>query len=498
MSGVTTVVAVDLGASSGRVMLARVGPDVLELTEVHRFANEPVPLPRHDGVGLHWDVVGLFREVVTGLRAAGAHLAGGERVAAIGIDTWAVDYGLLDTAGELLGTPYCYRDPRGATGVERVHALVPPPELYRRTGLQFLPFTTVYQLAAEAGSARREAAATVLLLPDLLGYWLTGAVGAEVTNASTTGLLDPRTRRWDLALAARTGLDPGLLPPLRQPGDVVGTLLPHVAAATGLPASTPVVAVGSHDTASAVVAVPASGPGAAYISSGTWSLVGVELAAPVLTEAARAANFTNEGGVDGRVRFLRNVMGLWLLTESVRAWGGGLAAVLAAAGRLPAGGPVFDPDDPAFLPPGDMPARIEVACRAAGVPVPRGPAAVARSILDSLAAAYARTVDDAGRLSGTSAGVLHVVGGGARNDLLCGLTATATGLPVLAGPVEATALGNVLVSARALGALEGGLDDLRDLVRRTQPLTRYLPGGRVERVDPRPRAPQPRAPEVRS
>jgi rhamnulokinase len=258
----------------------------------------------------------------------------------------------------------------------------------------------------------------------------------------------------------------------------VGTLLPEAASATGLPASTPVFAVGSHDTASAVVAVPSVAPDFGYLSCGTWSLVGVELPEPVLTDAGRAANFTNEGGVDGTVRYLRNVMGLWLLSETVRGWGSPeLGPLLAAAGRLPAGGPVFDVDDPVFLPPGEMPARIDRVCAAAGVRPPRGHAAVVRSILDSLAAAYARAVDDATRLSGREVRELHVLGGGARNALLCELTATATGRPVLAGPVEATALGNVLVQARALGAVRGTLPQLRELVAGTQPLARYLPGG---------------------
>jgi rhamnulokinase len=367
--------------------------------------------------------------------------------------------------------------------VDAVHAVVDPATLYARAGLQFLPFTTLYQLTAErlaarAGSARWAAASTMLLLPDLLGYWLTGAVGAEVTNASTTGLLDARTRRWDVGLAERLGIPARLLPPLRRPGDVTGTLLPHVAAATGLPADTPVLAVGSHDTASAVVAVPSTGPHPAYISSGTWSLVGVELDAPVLTEASREANFTNEGGVDGRVRYLRNVMGLWLLTESLRTWGldaTALPGLLAAAAGVPAGGPVVDPDAAEFLPPGDMPARIAAACRTTGQPVPGDRPAVVRCVLDSLAAAYARAVADAERLSGVRVDAVHVVGGGSRNALLCRLTAEATGRRVLAGPVEATALGNVLVQARALGAVPGDLAALRDLVRRTSTLTSYSP-----------------------
>lgn len=474
----STHVAVDLGASSGRVMLARVGPDGVALDEVHRFGNDPVTLWENGYAALHWDVARLFAEVLTGLRAARERLVPGERVESIGIDSWAVDYGLLDGRGALLGTPYCYRDARTARGVEAVHAVAPHADLYARNGLQFLPFNTLYQLAAE-DPARLAAARAMLLVPDLLAYWLTGEVRAETTNASTTGLLDVRTGRWDVTLAERLGLPAAVLPPLVRPGETLGTLLPHVAEATGLPASTPVVAVGSHDTASAVVAVPATGEDFAYVSSGTWSLVGVELATPVLSDASRAANFTNEGGVDGRVRYLRNVMGLWVLSEALRTWDRqgpptDLAGILAAAAEVPAGGPVVDVDDPSLLPPGDMPARVEKLCAATGQAFPADRPAVVRCILDSLAAAYARAVDDATRLSGRDVGVVHVVGGGSLNALLCRLTARATGRPVLAGPVEATALGNALVQARAVGAVGGDLDGLRGLLR-AQPLERYEP-----------------------
>ncbi len=477
-------VAVDLGASSGRVMIARVtgGPSGgVALDEVHRFSNEPVPLWENGYPALHWDVARLFAEILTGLRAVRGRLAAGEHVDSIGIDSWAVDYGLLDARGALLVTPYCYRDERTTVpggGVERVHAVVPHEELYVRNGLQFLPFNTLYQLAAEPAD-RLGAASAMLLLPDLLTYWLTGVARGETTNASTTGLLDVRTGEWDIGLAARLGLSPAILPPLVRPGEAVGTLLPHVAEATGLPASTPVVAVGSHDTASAVVAVPATGERFAYISSGTWSLVGVELKDPVLTDAGRAANFTNEGGVDAWVRYLRNVMGLWLLSETLRTWDRAgtptdLASVLAAAAEVADGGPVVDVDDPVFLPPGDMPARISRLCAATGQPPPQDRPALVRCLLDSLAAAYARAVDDATRLSGRDVDVVHVVGGGSLNTLLCRLTARATGRPVVAGPVEATALGSALVQARAVGTLRGDLGDLRSLLR-SEPLAHYDP-----------------------
>jgi sugar (pentulose or hexulose) kinase len=444
------VAAADLGAASGRVMVGTVGPDELVLAECHRFPNRPV---RVAGT-LHWDILFLYQEMLDGLRAAGP-------VDGIGIDSWAVDYGLLDAAGTLLGNPVHYRDGRtdgAAANLERLGA----ERLYATTGLQFLPFNTIHQLAAEPRLALGD---TLLLIPDLLTYWLTGERGAEVTNASTTQLLDVRTRTWSTSLMADTGITPGLLPALREPGTVVGDV-----------DGTPVIAVGSHDTASAVVGVPAESERFAYISCGTWSLVGVELDRPVLTEASRAANFTNELGVDGTVRYLRNVMGLWLLQECVREWGADTAALLVEAARLPKSA-VIDPDDPVFLPPGDMPARIADACRGAGQPVPAGRAATVRCIVDSLADAHRRTIEQAQELSGRAVDVVHIVGGGARNTLLCQLTADACGLPVLAGPVEATALGNVLVQARALGAVDGDLAALRALVRATQPVVRYQPSG---------------------
>jgi rhamnulokinase len=464
--------AVDLGASSGRVMAARVGPDRLDLTEVHRFPNRPVRV----GGTLHWDVLSLHAGVLEGLRAAGRE----GPVDGVGIDSWAVDVGLLDADGALLGNPVHYRDPRHETGVPVVHAVVPPDELYRVNGLQHLPFNTVFQLAAARGTAQLAAARTALLIPDLLAYWLTGAVGAEVTNASTTGLLDATTREWAWALVDRLGLDRGLFPPLRQPGERLGELRDDVLAETGLTGPVPVVAVGSHDTASAVVGVPAATDRFAYVSCGTWSLVGVELEKPVLTEAGRAAGFTNELGVDGTVRYLHNVMGLWLLQESQRSWTAQgvpaeLADLLAGAAQVPAFRAVVDADDPRFLPPGDMPARIAAACAETGQPVPRTPAETVRCVLDSLAMAYRRTVRRAAELSGRAVEVVHLVGGGVRNTLLCQLTADACGLPVLAGPVEAAALGNVLVQARGLGVLSGGLPELRALLRNTQDAQLYLP-----------------------
>ncbi|QFZ21424.1 rhamnulokinase [Saccharothrix syringae] len=462
--------AVDLGASGGRVVAGLVDGGRVDLEVVHRFPNGARPAAGR----LRWDLTGLHREVLAGLRALAAAFPG---VESIGVDTWAVDYGLLDVDGRLLAEPVCHRDDRTADAVARVHALVPPEELYAVNGLQFLPFNTVYQLEAEKGSPLWARAARAVLLPDLIAYWLTGELRTEVTNASTTGLLDARTGTWSRSLHERLGIPVGLFPPLQRPGEVRGPLLPEVVAATGLPPGAVVTAVGSHDTASAVVALPASGPRFAYVSSGTWSLAGVELPAPVLTGEARLANVTNEGGVDGRTRFLRNVGGLWLLQECSRAWGFGLDAVLAEAEALPAGGPVVDVDDPAFIPPGDMPDRIAAAAVAAGHRAPASPAETVRCVLDSLAAAYARTVERVGGLAGVEVETIHVVGGGSRNALLCRLTAELSGRVVVAGPVEATALGNVLVQARAHGAVPGSLEEVRAGLARTCPTRRFTPGG---------------------
>lgn len=469
--------AVDLGASSGRVVVGEVGPDVLRLTEAHRFVNRPVRLPS----GLHWDVLGLYAEALEGLAIARrAH----DRLDSVGVDSWAVDYGLLDEREALLGNPFHYRDGRTDDVPAQVHAQTSHAELYAVNGLQLLPFNTCYQLIAAQGTAHLRSARTLLLIPDLINLWLAGNVGAEATNASTTGLLDARSRQWSDSLCAALGIERSLLPSLHQPGAVLGPLLPHVREQTGIAESTLLTAVGSHDTASAVVGVPMAAEGAAYISLGTWGLVGLELEQPVLTEQSRSANFTNELGVDGRVRYLRNVMGLWLLQESLRTWAArgepaDLQALLAAASALPAGGPRVDVDDLRFLPPGDMPARVRQACGDAGDEQPEGAVAVVRCILDSLALALARAVGDAARLAGREVKVVHVVGGGAQNPLLCQLTADACGLPVVAGPVEATAIGNVLVQARSVGTLTGDVDSLRALVRRTQDVQTFVPRTRA-------------------
>lgn len=469
--------AVDIGASSGRVILGRVAGSGVELEVVHRFPNGVVEI---DG-GLRWDFDALFAEVLKGLTAAATVAAvQGERILSIGIDTWAVDYGLVNAAGELTAPPFSYRDDRSRAAVEPVHRKLDPARLYAATGLQFLQFNTIYQLASEPDLDGLQA----LLIPDLIAFLLTGQRRTEATNASTTGLFDAVAGEWATEFFTALGLRKDLFPPLIQPGEAIGTLLPEIAARSGLPRDTKVVAVGSHDTASAVAAVPAKAEDGeenfAYISSGTWSLVGLELKHPVLTEASRAANFTNERGVDGTIRYLRNMGGLWLLSECQRTWAQEgfrpeLTALLQAAAALPAGGPQINPDDPYFIAPDHMPERIRGAVRRTGEVLPNDPAAITRCIMDSLAAGYARTIRDAERVADRTVDVVHIVGGGSQNRLLCQLTADATGRKVVAGPVEATALGNVLVQARAAGAVCGGLAELRALVVQGHDLQAFAP-----------------------
>lgn len=468
--GLGRFAAIDLGASSGRVMAATVSADEIQLREVHRFANQPVSVAGT----LHWDVLSLYRESLTGLRLARAQLG---RLDSIGIDSWAIDYGLLDADGRLIGNPVHYRDSRTRGIAGQVMATVSAEVLYAETGIQLLPFNTIFQLVAAAGTAALGSAHQLLLIPDLLGYWLTGMPGAEFTNASTTQLIGPGGD-WSKLLFEKLKLPLHLMPAIRQPGDVIGRLTAEAQVQTGLGDDARLVAVGSHDTASAVVGVPAESPNFAYISCGTWSLVGMELDQPVLTEASRQANFSNEAGVDGTVRYLRNVMGLWLLQESLRTWGhseSDLTALLAQAGRLPAGGSLINPDDSRFLQPGDMPSRIAAYCGETGQSQPGSHAEFVRCILDSLALAYRRYVRLAAELSGRTIEVVHLVGGGTHNGLLCQLAADAIGLPVIAGPVEAAALGNVLVQARTAGIVGGGLPELRALLRRAQVLQRYEP-----------------------
>lgn len=467
-----TVAAIDLGATSGRVVLGHISATKFTTEVVARFPNQPIRTVD----GLHWDVLGLFQHALDGL---GAALRLAPDLVSVGIDSWAVDYGLF-RGGRLLGNPYHYRDERTSRGVEATHQVVGHDRLYGQNGLQFLPFNTLYQLGVDRLDGLLELADTFLLIPDLLTFWMTGRPVCESTNASTTGLVDLAKGSWNLALMERLGIPSSLFPGLLRPGEVVGRTLPAVSSALCASDGVDVVTVGSHDTASAVAAVPMDASDAAYISCGTWGLVGVELEMPVLTEASRLANFTNELGVDGRIRFLQNVMGLWLLNESVRTWeqGGGavdLGDLMARASAVDTPISVFDVNDPRFLFPGDMPGRIAAYCSEHDVPVPENHAELARSIIESLAYAFSGAIRAAMELSGRCVSTVHLVGGGALNPLLCQLTADHVGIDVVAGPVEATAVGNILVQARAAGFVAGDLDTMRSLVAASAALTRYTP-----------------------
>jgi len=453
-------------------MLGHLGPDQLSVEAVHRFPNDPVRIPD----GLHWNILELYRNILIGLRKAAEAQPD---LAGIGICSWAVDYGLV-SGDRLINNPFHYRDERTARGVDLIHKIADHATLYAANGLQFQPFNSIYQLAVDQEAGIIDDNTRMLMLPDLLGFWLTGNQVAERTNASTTGLLDIASGAWNATLIDKVSFPRTLLPSLVDPGSRVGSLREDVAADIGGSTSLDVIAVGSHDTASAVVGVPMTEPGAAYLSSGTWSLVGVELDRPVLTEESREANFTNEGGVDGKIRYLRNVMGMWLLSESIRVWkregqSVELTTLLDQAAAITTPVPIFDANHSSLLPPGDMPKRIAALCAEAGAPVPESPAAFTRSILESLAEAYAKALDDAERLSGSKINTVHIVGGGSQNALLCQLTANRTGRRVLAGPVEATAVGNVLIQGRAAGLIEGELPELRALIARTFPPAEYQP-----------------------
>jgi rhamnulokinase len=451
-------------------MLGHLGPGQLSVEAVHRFPNDPVRIPD----GLHWNILELYRNILVGLRkAVGAQ----PELAGVGIDSWAVDYGLV-SGDRLINNPFHYRDERTARSADLVHKITDHATLYSTNGLQFQPFNSIYQLAVDHEAGVITDATRMLMIPDLLGFWLTGEEVAERTNASTTGLLDITNGTWNATLIDKVSLPRSLFPSLVDPGSRIGSLRDEVAAEVG--AAVDVIAVGSHDTASAVVGVPMTEPGAAYVSSGTWSLVGVELDRPVLTEESREANFTNEGGVDGKIRYLRNVMGMWLLSESIRTWEREgqtveLTTLLAQAAEIRTPVAIFDANHPSLLPPGDMPKRIAALCAEAGAAVPDSPAEFARSIVESLAEAYASAIADAERLSGSKINAVHIVGGGSQNTLLCQLTANRTGRRVLAGPVEATAVGNVLIQGRAAGLVDGELRELRELVARTFPPAEYQP-----------------------
>jgi rhamnulokinase len=463
--------AFDLGAESGRAMSGHLRSGVLDLTEVCRFANEPV---REQG-SLRWDVGRLWQHMRRGLEQLGTD---GRGLASLGVDTWGCDYGLLGEGGELLENPYHYRDSRTDGIMDAVFARVPRARIYDVTGIQFLSFNTIYQLMAASRATPRllDAASGFGTIPDILNYWLTGELRAEYTNATTTQMVDARGREWAVGLLRDLDIPTRLLPPLIEPGSLLGPLQPSVS--TRL-AGTPVVAPACHDTGSAVASVPA-GSGRAFLSSGTWSLLGTEVASPVITPRALEANFTNEGGVCGTTRLLKNIGGLWLLQSCRRGWTQQgqpyeYAELMDAAGdERHAFRSLFDPDDPAFLHPPDMAQEIAAYCRRTTQPQPDSPAAFTRAILESLAFKYRVVLDALEALTGTPITDIQIVGGGSRNRLLNQFTADATGRRVLAGPVEATALGNIAMQMLATGAVES-LAAARRIIAHSFPVDRFEP-----------------------
>jgi len=455
--------AFDLGAESGRAILGTISEGRLTLEELHRFPNVPVRVV----TGLYWDTFQLFREILQGLSIAGRERK--LKLNGVGVDTWGVDFALLDHDGELLVSPRHYRDVRNEGMPEKIFQVVPREKIFAKTGIQFMQFNTLCQLYAMklAGSKALEAASSLLFMPDLFNYWLTHRRCSEVTIASTSQFYNPVDKRWATELLDKLGLPAAMLAEIVPPGTQLGELLPYVCNAVRLNA--PVYATASHDTASAVAAVPASGDGWCYISSGTWSLMGVELDKPLINEQSLALNFTNEIGLGKKVRFLKNISGLWLLQECRRAWAEEghnysyeeLTQLAESARPFVA---VIDPD--AFLLQGQMPTRITAYCRASEQTVPENPGEICRVIMESLALRYRQVLESIEALLGRKLGVIHIVGGGSRNKLLNRFVAQATKRPVVVGPAEATAAGNILGQMIGAGSLKG-LEEARSLIRQS-------------------------------
>lgn len=465
----------DFGASNGRAMQGDFDGHRLSIAEVHRFSNDPVTACDT----LYWDILRLFHDMRQGLSRM---LRGGHAPASIGIDTWGVDFGLLDRAGRLVANPVHYRDARTDGMMEAAYGILPKEALFEHTGLAFMQFNTLYQLLSmmRSGDPSLEAARTLLFTPDLLAYFLTGEKGTEYTIASTGQLTDPRTRTWSMPVLEAFGLAQGLFTPIQEPATVRGTLRPALLEELGTEARIRVVAVGQHDTASAVAAVPAKAGRFAYISSGTWSLLGAETRRPVITPGVMRANYTNEGGICGTTRVLKNIMGMWILQECRRRWlkegdcedYPGLASLAEGAAPFRS---LFDPDDDRFLAPGNMPKRIRAYCEETGQPAPQTRGEVCRAIYESLALKYRWAIRRLERdVLGEAVECVHIVGGGSNNALLNRMTADACGKPVYAGPGEATAIGNLLTQALALGELSS-LEELRAVVRASFEPVEYLP-----------------------
>lgn len=473
--------AFDLGAESGRAMLGTLADNHISLEEIHRFPTQGIVM-----LGTRqWDVTRMYGEMLQALRiyvrAHGPHLDG------IGVDTWGVDFGLVARDGSLLGNPVHYRDRRNEGAMDAAFGIVPRDQMYAMTGIQFLPFNTAFQLLAmkRGKSSILDTADKLLLMGDLFGYLLSGQRACEYTNASTTQLLDPWKRTWNDELISALGLPRDLLLDPVPPGTVLGTILPGIADATGLDPAVKVIAPATHDTGAAVAAVPVTDRNMewAYLSSGTWSLLGVELPQPLVTEESCAANFTNEGGVGGNIRFLKNIIGLWLVQECRRVWARssevpGYAELMkeAEAARSTA---IIDVDDSRLLVPDDMPATIRNMAAESGDSIPQARGEVLRCALESLAQKYRRTLAECDRLLGRKTRRLHIIGGGVQNRLLCRMTAETCGIDVSAGPVEATALGNIVTQAMGIGAI-GSLDEARRIIAESFEPVEYKPGLKTE------------------
>jgi rhamnulokinase len=471
--------AVDLGASSGRIVAGVFDGDVLTLEECHRFENGGVIANGH----LYWDLLGQWRDIQSGLRAAAARF--GDSLVSVGVDTWGVDFGLLGAGDELLGNPSHYRDQRTEGFPERAFATVSKEKIFAETGLQFLPFNSLYQLVAmqQAGSPLLEHAQSFLMMPDLFHWLLTGTKSNEYTNSTTTQIYNPQRGTWSAELLRGFSLPARLFGEIQPPGTNLGPVRSDVAEATGL-SPIEVVLPGTHDTASAVMAVPAVGPTGrhpnwCYLSSGTWSLMGVELPSPIINEACRRYNFTNEGGVDGTIRLLKNIAGLWLLQECRRIWK--LAGqtmsweeMVEQARQCEPARSLVDPDHVSFLAPRDMPAAIREACRQTGQPIPESPGQVIRCVLDSLALRYRCVLGWLEELVDGTIEVVHVVGGGVQNQMLCQMTADACDRVVIAGPVEATAIGNVMMQAVSFRDV-ASVSQAREVIQRSFSVDRYEP-----------------------